>query len=411
VQRLMIDLRVGNGQTTGKIAARNFVHSQMRTTFINWFVNDGRSTVVISPLWGLFDEVYTQPRGVFATQTIAVWQPQPQLNAPTKQEPVLLPGARLDVLQEYMVVGPTFSTSAQPALLNITRRTVYTPSVTMASLRSRAEARLAELRGQQLELLQLRMPRQAVHNLSLLIQEPAAPGSGAAAAINADQLISVQELLVAYARLTNQSQGNATATAKLCAAQGCTSVLLSDNNTTLVLAHATLPDDGALVLTSAGAGADATLPPGMRLRLAQWAGNTTAYMVANLGIRAPQYVGQCVDVPVQCARNSADAATPFTCTHLPTGASVPGTMASASYRQECELPCNHQLDCNTLCECFGTCGTTQACECEACTQLPADATGGPYWRNVTGGISQQVGHAHATFSMVEWLQHSYALIC
>lgn len=42
-------------------------------------------------------------------------------------------------------------------------------------------------------------------------------------------------------------------------------------------------------------------------------------------------------------------------------------------RQNCELPCDTQLDCNTLCECYGSCGANSYCTCSACEALAPDA--------------------------------------
>lgn len=42
-------------------------------------------------------------------------------------------------------------------------------------------------------------------------------------------------------------------------------------------------------------------------------------------------------------------------------------------RQECELPCDMQQDCNTLCECWGFCGGNSYCTCGACETLAPDA--------------------------------------
>lgn len=42
-------------------------------------------------------------------------------------------------------------------------------------------------------------------------------------------------------------------------------------------------------------------------------------------------------------------------------------------RQGCELPCDTQLDCNALCECWGSCGADSYCTCSACEALAPDA--------------------------------------
>lgn len=42
-------------------------------------------------------------------------------------------------------------------------------------------------------------------------------------------------------------------------------------------------------------------------------------------------------------------------------------------RRDCELPCDMHQDCNTLCECWGSCGTDSYCTCRACEALAPDA--------------------------------------
>lgn len=42
-------------------------------------------------------------------------------------------------------------------------------------------------------------------------------------------------------------------------------------------------------------------------------------------------------------------------------------------RRDCELPCDMQQDCNTLCECWGSCGADSYCTCRACEALAPDA--------------------------------------
>jgi hypothetical protein len=46
-----------------------------------------------------------------------------------------------------------------------------------------------------------------------------------------------------------------------------------------------------------------------------------------------------------------------------------GTLADPSYRATCETPCDALLDCNALCECYGSCGAGQICTCDACEAL------------------------------------------
>jgi hypothetical protein len=91
--------------------------------------------------------------------------------------------------------------------------------------------------------------------------------------------------------------------------------------------------------------------------LAKWEGNTTAYLECNLGVRGPDYVGRCEALPVTCVSTSNDSV-PYTCTK-PDSTTVPGNISSSTYREQCELPCDRQLDCAALCECYETCTGTQ----------------------------------------------------
>lgn len=42
-------------------------------------------------------------------------------------------------------------------------------------------------------------------------------------------------------------------------------------------------------------------------------------------------------------------------------------------REQCEVPCDEQVDCDTLCECWDSCTGNTFCSCSACTQMHADA--------------------------------------
>lgn len=109
--------------------------------------------------------------------------------------------------------------------------------------------------------------------------------------------------------------------------------------------------------------------------LINWLGNTTAYMRANLDTRGPEYLGTCQDMSVSCVATSNDT-TPYNCTLLANNATVGGNITSSpEYRSTCELPCDRQLDCNTLCECYDSCGKNQVGWltglCSAACCLPA----------------------------------------
>lgn len=117
----------------------------------------------------------------------------------------------------------------------------------------------------------------------------------------------------------------------------------------------------------ATAGANATVLPAMTsisgplnisYNLVAWQGNTTAYLLCNMPGRAPSYVGTCQTNTVACVATTTDR-TPYNCTTLSTGATVLGNISQSSYREQCEMPCDRQLDCNSICECYGTCSSGQ----------------------------------------------------
>jgi hypothetical protein len=132
------------------------------------------------------------------------------------------------------------------------------------------------------------------------------------------------------------------------------------------------------------AGANATwLPPAPALsavgvddyNLASWGGNVTAFLTCSLDTRGPEFLGSCQPMPVACAvQTPASSDVPYACTRASDGSNVTGSLANATYRQECELPCDVQQDCNALCECWGACDAgTQYCACAACQALHPDA--------------------------------------
>lgn len=87
------------------------------------------------------------------------------------------------------------------------------------------------------------------------------------------------------------------------------------------------------------AGANATwLPSAQTLgvvavnyNLAEWNGNTTAYLTCNLNIRGPEYLGTCADMPVACVATTVDAQ-PYNCSRLSNGLTVAGNISNAGYR-------------------------------------------------------------------------------
>ncbi len=117
VQRLLVDLRLGDQRVTGKIAQRNAVNTNLRNYLTANYPE------LVTP-------IYTTPTG-----TVPLQDP---LNS------------RLDYLFPLYVEGIRYGvTEPAYASINMTRRVVYNTSVHMLDLAPRARARIAELKGQQ----------------------------------------------------------------------------------------------------------------------------------------------------------------------------------------------------------------------------------------------------------------------
>ncbi|GIL44962.1 hypothetical protein Vafri_2402 [Volvox africanus] len=285
VQRLLIDRRLGDQKTTGKIAARNNVSATLRN-FIQAYYPE------------LYAPVFTDPSGTVPLQ-----------------DPV---SARLDYLMPVYVDS---TVSPQPAALNLSRRIVYSTSVHLRDLRPRAEARILEVNSTiRPSVLDFRIPTVlAIYNAT-------------------DYNYTFQNTTVGGILKTfNNSNANNT-----------------------FLPNPTDPLLGSLRIS---------------YNFATWVGNTSAYMRCNLADRAPDYVGQCVAMKVTCLSTVNDTM-PYICSRNETytdGTSnivtVPGTIGDGTYRAECEVPCDKRFDCNTICECFGTCSITEFCNCTACNGL------------------------------------------
>lgn len=286
VQSLLIDQRLGDQRTTGKIAVRNSITAALRL-------------LMASALPELLDPAFNVPSG---TSALA--------------DPV---NARLDILQQLYVDGPTLSTQPQKAYLNLTRSSVYNPNITMVGMWTRSAARILEIQASAADTAAITLPA----------------------------------VTTSYNAITVR-----TVTGNFVAAGGSSS--------TLPLPDATgLGDQPAGVSTS--------------YNLAIWQGNVTAYLQCDLGSRGSSFVGTCVAMNVSCAVTSNDT-TPYNCTNLldVNNATIAGNLSSATYANTCEMPCDRKLDCDAICECFGTCGSDtpfQTCECDSCMSLNANAAG------------------------------------
>ncbi|KAL6749264.1 hypothetical protein V8C86DRAFT_2852326 [Haematococcus lacustris] len=355
MQQLMIDRRLGDGRTTGKVATRNTIFNNLRNNIISQWPE-------------LFDPIFTVPLGTVATLPIS---------ASNTNNVTVLPSARVDILQTQFVAGVFYATQPQPAFLNITRRSIYTPDITMPDMATRAAARREEVRAQQLETLGIHILHDPTYNYSY-------PD------------ITVEDLLLAFGNALNTpdpyySQPLCNTTSQQAA--GCMPVLLSDNQTTVFLSNFSLPwaNNSALNLTKWGAGVGLQTA----YNLTWWQGNTTAYLSCNLDSRAPEYQGTCVAMPVSC-NATGNESTPYNCTNYVTGA-LTGNVSDTLYRSQCEYHCDRQTDCNAICECYGNCGSNQFCECQACSSM-SYASNDQQFQDILSGLPGSTSNPLAAIS-------------
>ena len=326
-QKIMIDLRLGDLKTTGKIASRNAVYSALRN-------------YIILKAQELYDPVFVRPSG-----SVGVG-----MNGAEGD----MPNARLDVLQEQLVLGTWFFTQPQPAYLNITRRTIVTPNLTMAQVHDKAVARLAELDNITANVLDIKVPRDTRYNFGF----PAT--------------MTIAQLIEAFAdAMEYTSDSTFCKTWTNAAVPNCVNVTLPATYPTKtayvpfnLLPSSESPKLNLTAWTTLG------VSTGMQTmyNLVKWTGNTTAYLTCNLPLRNNTYVGMCVDMDVSCVASTNDTV-PYTCTKYADNSTVVGTIADTDYRVGCELPCDKKLDCNALCECYGTCSDNQYCLCTACAKM------------------------------------------
>ena len=224
---------------------------------------------------------------------------------------------------------PPSPPACQVAYLNLTRRTVYNPNVTLLDLSARAKARIIEASFQQNDTL-----------FNITIPPPLSNTTY-------DNLTVAEVVTYFEAGINNYAAGAGISPPQY-------------NNS--------LPDHN-----DTGLG-----PLRTDYNLVTWLGNTTAYMICDLPMRGPTYVGTCQDLTNTCTQTTTgDASVPWTCTHLIDGVdqnvTVKGSLADEAYRADCEAPCDHVQDCNILCQCYGTCSSTQYCVCAACEALNFNA--------------------------------------
>lgn len=174
---------------------------------------------------------------------------------------------------------------------------------------------------------------------------------------------------------------------------------------------------GALVRAFRGAGATSSfLPPlnstalgayAAAYDLASWGGGAYEFVSCDLVRRAPEYVGVCSAKPVSCAPTSDDNR-PYNCTRLidggggdgngnggaPAGTTVQGNLTSSAYREQCELPCDLELDCGALCSCGSSgCAPGEVCVCAACRALQGDAAADGEFVTIAAAVTSSGGTA------------------
>uniref|UniRef100_A0A7S0YB92 Polycystin cation channel PKD1/PKD2 domain-containing protein n=1 Tax=Polytomella parva TaxID=51329 RepID=A0A7S0YB92_9CHLO len=308
VRSLLIDQRLGDQKTTGKIAKRNAVLSNMQTYLTSNYPE------LVSP-------IFSDPTGTNANG-----------------DPI---NCQLSILTQLYVDSYQLQISPQRAALNLTRKYVYSSTVDMINLRQRSVARVAEVD---------------------------------------EQIAYVSAAVVPAPWTTYQNYTLANSTVN-----NVYSAFIAANSS-----NSTVPDPAAARLDAFS----------ISYNLLYWQGNTTAYLVSDLIDRGPAYVGQCVAIPVSCAATS-NSSNPFTCAYLSgSQAPVTGNMSTSSYREDCEIPCNHKLDCNAVCECYGTCDSnTEYCECSTCDNMDSNAAADSQFQSIVSVVQDQASAAAAIASV------------
>lgn len=263
----------------------------------------------------------------------------------------------MTALANLFVDGPSFASVGPPAHLALFRRRLTTdPGATAVEWGNRAAARIAEIGAQQAEV-------------------------GARTAVATDAPL---RMFWAAARLRARAAGLRRQSPPRGARRPAPAPLLPAAGpaagrpvpavpthplfkTIPQVAALALPVDAAVPATLASltaafraAGANATwLPPasaaplgafGVPYNLASWRGGQYEFVSCDLPRRGADYVGTCEAKAVRCGASAVDGV-PYACTRVADGAAVPGNVSASSYRDECEAPCDLELDCGALCDC------------------------------------------------------------
>jgi hypothetical protein len=98
---------------------------------------------------------------------------------------------------------------------------------------------------------------------------------------------------------------------------------------------------------------------GVPYNLVDWPGGQYQFVSCDLPRRGAEYVGTCEGKAVTCTPSAVDGV-PYACKRVADGSAIAGSLSSSAYRAECEVPCDLELDCSTLCDCGATgCGSGQ----------------------------------------------------
>lgn len=138
---------------------------------------------------------------------------------------------------------------------------------------------------------------------------------------------------------------------------------------------------GDIMAAYAAAGANSTWMPdsnatalgalAIPYNLVAWKGGQYEFVTCNIPQRAPDYAGTCQDNTAACTASTTDGI-PYSCVQLADNTMVPGNLSSSAYRQNCEVPCDLQLDCAALCDCGDDgCGNRQVSERKCCMGICA----------------------------------------
>uniref|UniRef100_A0A6S8IGD5 Polycystin cation channel PKD1/PKD2 domain-containing protein n=1 Tax=Dunaliella tertiolecta TaxID=3047 RepID=A0A6S8IGD5_DUNTE len=414
VRKILVDQRLGDQRTRGKIAARVGLRDSLRSS-------------IETNQRELFEPIFISPTGSFVFGNDETGNPY-------------MPRARLSLLQTQFVRGEYNVTP--PVSLQLTRRAIYEeqPLATIPQMYERATARIAEVKQIQEQLLNIPVPPDASTSYPKNIKVRDVI-QGFAAALNLDingvecekrtedaefKPCMVLDLGEGYGTvvISNNTVPNADHPAFATVGTRESDVTETDEaavalNTLSVQGKSGLAvqlstfdeNDGVQKLDVAANFYDTksshVQEQGIRTAyvMERWDGGKDAYLRLRLepdsmhpNGRGPQYKGTCqVHRNLTCEnlapQQEAEFMKPFNCTD--SDGYVEGDLGSEDYRRRCEMPCTRQRDCSALCYCTEDCRKTQGiggyCECKACTDLPLDATTDKSFQDLVSDTNTKAG--------------------